>query len=138
MIEFFMTMIPPTTTQQEHKVTVRNGKPYFYEPEDLKAARSKLEAHLSKYAPAEPLGGALQLCTKWCFPIAGTHFNGEYKISAPDTDNLQKMLKDVMTRLCYWADDAQVASEISEKFWAQRPGIYVAIREMDQGGYHDD
>ena len=31
MTEFFMAMIPPTATAQEHKVAVRNGKPIFYD-----------------------------------------------------------------------------------------------------------
>ena len=29
-MEFFMAMIPPTVTAQEHKVMVKNGKPVFY------------------------------------------------------------------------------------------------------------
>lgn len=39
-------------------------------------------------------------------------------------------MKDCMTRLHFWKDDAQVASEISEKFWAAVPGIYVRIEEL--------
>ena len=92
--EFFMPMIPPTTTHQQKQVTVRNGKPVFYEPEDLKAARSKLSAHLGKHVPAEKYTKAIRLMTKWCFPITGSHTNGQYKYTKPDTDNLQKLLKD--------------------------------------------
>lgn len=40
------------------------------------------------------------------------------------------MLKDIMTDLGYWADDAIVASEITEKFWSDIPGIYVKIEEL--------
>lgn len=54
----------------------------------------------------------------------------QHKTSKPDTDNLEKALKDCMTRLHFWKDDAQVASEISEKFWAAVPGIYVRIEEL--------
>ncbi|NTX59017.1 RusA family crossover junction endodeoxyribonuclease, partial [Myxococcus sp. CA039A] len=32
--------------------------------------------------------------------------------------------------LGYWTDDAIVASEIIEKFWADLPGIYVKIEEL--------
>lgn len=39
-------------------------------------------------------------------------------------------MKDCMTRLHFWKDDAQVASEISEKFWAAVSGIYVRIEEL--------
>lgn len=130
-IDFFLPMRPPTKTHQEKQVRVVNGKPQFYEPAELQAVRSKLQAHLAGHVPEKKYTGAVRLITKWCFPIAGKHQNGEYKTSKPDTDNLQKMLKDVMTTLGYWKDDAQVASEIIEKFWAEMPGIYVAIEELD-------
>lgn len=54
----------------------------------------------------------------------------QYKDTRPDTDNLQKLLKDCMTACGYWRDDAQVASEISEKFWATLPGIYIKVEEL--------
>ena len=47
MIEFFMPMIPPTVTAQEHEVTVVNGKPRYYDPPRLKAARNKLTGALT-------------------------------------------------------------------------------------------
>lgn len=128
--EFFMSMIPPTKTQQQHKVMVKNGKPVFYEPAELKAVRQKLTAHLSKYVPCEKYTGAVRLTTKWCFPITGKRKNGQYKTTRPDTDNLQKMLKDVMTDLGFWKDDALVVSEVIEKFWAEKPGIYVRIEKV--------
>lgn len=31
----------------------------------------------------------------------------------------------------FWADDALVASEITEKFWAAVPGIYINIQELE-------
>lgn len=129
--EFFVAMKPPTITHQEKQVTVVKGKPVFYEPADLKAARAKLQDHIGKHAPAKPFVGAIRLVVKWLFPITGEHYDGEYKITKPDTDNLQKMLKDVMTMLGFWKDDALVASEITEKFWADIPGIYVAIEELE-------
>ena len=58
------------------------------------------------------------------------HKDGEYRITKPDTDNLQKMLKDCMTLVGFWKDDALVASEITEKFWAEKPGIYIRIEEL--------
>ena len=44
--------------------------------------------------------------------------------------NLNKLLKDCMTDVGFWKDDAQVASEICEKFWAEVPGIYVCAEEI--------
>lgn len=128
--EFFMPMLPPTKTHQEKKVRVVNGKPVFYEPAELKAVRSKLTAHLGQHVPEKKYTSAVRLVTKWCFPIIGKHQDGEYKATRPDTDNLQKMLKDCMTDVGFWTDDALVASEIIEKFWAKVPGIYIAIEEI--------
>lgn len=45
----------------------------------------------------------------------------------PDTDNLEKALKDEMTRLHFWHDDAQVCSEIVEKFWSAPCGVFVRV-----------
>lgn len=130
-ISFFLPMKPPTITHQQKDIAVVKGKPVVYEPAELKAARSKLMAYLGQHAPAVPLRGAIRLVVKWCFPITVKHEDGEYKTTRPDTDNLQKLLKDCMTNLGYWKDDAQVASEIVEKFWTKVPGIYVNVLELE-------
>lgn len=129
---FFMAMVPPTVTHQEKKVVVARGKPRFYEPAELKETRLKLKDHLALHRPERPLEGAVRLLVKWCFPLAGGHRDGEYRTSKPDTDNLQKLLKDCMTDVGFWRDDAQVASEIAEKFWASVPGIYIQAEEIAQ------
>lgn len=129
-MEFFMPMIPPTATHQEKRVRVVKGKPVFYDPPEVLAARSKLTAHLAGHSPARRLSGAVRLMVKWCFPLCGGHYDGEYRTSPPDTDNLNKLLKDCMGAAGFWTDDAQVASEICEKFWAEVPGIYVCAEEI--------
>lgn len=129
-LQFFLPMIPPTVTAQEHKVMVRNGKPVFYDPPEVKDAKDKLIASLYKHRPMFPYREGLRLIVKWCFPRE-THNDGEYRITKPDTDNLQKMLKDCMTKCYFWQDDALVASELCEKFWAEIPGIFVRIEVLD-------
>lgn len=130
-LAFFMPMRPPTATHQEKKWRVVHGKPVAYEPESVKAARAKLTAHLTQHRPNEPLQGAIRLVVKWCFP-RGRHPDGTYRTTKPDTDNLNKLLKDCMTTVGFWKDDAQVASEICEKFWAEIPGLYVMVEELKQ------
>lgn len=143
MIEFFMPMIPPTVTQQEHKVTVsrKSGRVVFYDPPELKAARSRFMDQVGRYAPEAPLDGALQLITKWIWPMDQERQEMlavvdpdrfAWKTTKPDTDNLIKLLKDCMTRTGFWKDDAQVASEVTEKFLANRPGIYVKIMRLQK------
>ena len=128
--EFFLAMVPPTATHQEKKVAVVKGKPVHYDPAEVKAARSKLTAHLAGHQPSRRLRGPVQLIVKWCFPLQGDHRDGEYKTSKPDTDNLIKLLKDCMTLVGFWDDDALVASELVEKFWAEFPGIYIRIEKL--------
>ena len=123
-------MDPPTCTYQEKKAAVINGKPVFYDPPEVNAARLKLTGHLAAHRPKGMYLCGVRLTVKWCFP-KGRHRNGEYRITKPDTDNLQKLLKDCMTAACFWKDDALVASEIVEKFWADIPGIYVRIEELE-------
>ncbi len=131
MIEFFLSMNPPTVTHQEKKVTFRHGKPFFYDTEPLKAARQLFTAALYPHRPPNPLPGAVRLLTKWCFPLNSRHkVDGEYKTTRPDTDNIQKLLKDVMTETGFWKDDAQVVSEIIEKFYARVPGIYIRVETL--------
>lgn len=129
--EFFMNMTPPTVTHQEKRVTVKNGKPIFFEDTNLKNARMLFMAQLSRFRPAEPMKGAVELLTKWCY--IGKVIEPKYKTTKPDTDNMIKLLKDCMTRSNFWADDAQVACEITEKFVVpERPGIYVRVKELER------
>lgn len=127
-LAFFMQMVPPTVTHQEHKVAVRNGRPVFYEPPELKAARQKLLDNVARHAPDQPLRGPVRLITKWIWPGSDL----EWKITKPDTDNMIKLLKDCMTKAGFWIDDAQVASEVTEKFLGAPAGIYVWIQEISE------
>ena len=127
---FFLPMIPPTVTHQEKDIAVRNGKPVVYEPAELKAARSKLMSHLAGQKPGAPFRGPIRLMVKWLFPMGENHNDGEWKTTKPDTDNLDKLLKDCMTKVGFWKDDAEVCSEIIEKFWAVHPGIYIVVEEL--------
>ncbi len=128
MIEFFMPMRIPNTTHQMKQVAVVNGKPRFYEPQELQDARKKFGAYLGKHRPPEALTGAIRLITKWVYESNGKYHT--WKTTRPDTDNMVKLLKDCMTAEGFWKDDAQVASEITEKFYGEHEGIYVRVEEI--------
>lgn len=135
-MKFFVAMVPPTTTHQQQRIRVvqRKGRhvPLVYDGEEVAAARSKLTAHLAAFRPETPMAGPVSLLVKWCFPLdeSGRHHNGEWRVTKPDTDNVQKLLKDCMTRLGFWQDDAQVCSEVVQKFWADVPGIYIEVNQI--------
>lgn len=131
MIEFFIPMKKiPTVTHQQKKVRVIHGKPQFYEPDELKETRAMFMELLAPYAPEEPMDGPLRLTTKWLFPrIKGT-YDGQYKHTKPDTENLLKLPKDCMQELGFFVNDSRVASEITEKFWSDTVGIYVRLENL--------
>jgi len=130
-MKIFLLLDPPTTTAQENKVAFVGHKPVFYKPVKLKRARSTLIAHLAPFKPEEPLKGPIQLDVVWRFPKGTRHRHFEWRVTRPDTDNLQKMLKDCMTEAGFWVDDAQVVVEHVEKCWSDDPtGISIEIKAL--------
>jgi Holliday junction resolvase RusA-like endonuclease len=134
MNNFILKCDPPITTTQEKKVAIIYGKPRFYEPKRLKEAKQLLISLLKGQAPQEKFEGALQLHVVWKFPKNKSHKHNEWRITKPDTDNLQKMLKDCMTKTGYWKDDSQVVKEIVEKLWVNNEdeGIEISIEQLDK------
>ena len=129
-MKFFMPMVPPTVTAQEHKVSSVNGKIRLYDPPEVKAARAKLISSLAKFRPEKHLDGPIYLKVQWLFPTKNKQKPGDFKITKPDTDNLQKMLKDCMTYCGFWKDDAQVCVEHVEKRFNDISGIFIEIEEL--------
>ena len=125
---FFLSMIPPTVTSQEKGIDFKKKK--VYTKQSVRDAENKFDAHLTKHIPPEPLNGPVGLAVDWCFPITGKHKDGEWKTSKPDTDNLIKMLKDRMTHLKFWNDDAQIVIERSSKRYSDTPGVLIGYYEI--------
>lgn len=128
-IHFFLPMRLPNVTHQEQKVAIRAGRPVFYFPPELRAAQGKFLSALAPYRPEEPLAGPVRLMVKWCYRANDQHPPG-WKTTKPDTDNLIKLFKDCLTKTGFFHDDAQVASEINEKFYDAHEGIFVRMEVL--------
>lgn len=129
--DFFLSMIPPTTTSQEKGLAVgKNGKPYAYTKYKNRAVENEFYRLLLPHKPKTPLTGPVMLTVLWSFPKGKSHKDGEWKITKPDTDNLQKILKDIMTKAGFWVDDSRVCCETVLKQWSDIPGIYISYGEM--------
>ena len=72
-MNFFIAMNPPTATAQMKQVRIVNGKPLFYDPASVKAARKLLTGHLILNRPEAPMEGAVALSALWLFPKGGRH-----------------------------------------------------------------
>lgn len=130
-MKFCLNIDPPTATAQEQKTTTVGGMIRKYDPPKAKAAKKLLQEALREHRPDHPLDGPLSLYVEWRFPTGRSHKDGEWKITRPDTDNLQKGLKDCMTREGFWVDDSRVCAEIVKKTWSAMPGIYIEVEPLE-------
>ena len=116
---------PPTVTHQMHRVAVRDGKPVFFDSPELAKARADICARLEQFTPDAPFEGPLALSVIWLFK--DSRGREGWRDTKPDTDNLEKLLKDCMTRMRFWIDDAQVCDERVLKMWSKTPGICIVV-----------
>jgi Holliday junction resolvase RusA-like endonuclease len=137
-VNLFLEMDPPTSTSQENKTAIVNGRIMHYKSKGAKQTFSILTAALRPFAPAVPMDGPIHLTVIWKFRSNKTHKPQTWRITRPDTDNLQKALKDVMTRLGYWVDDSRVCCESVSKIWSDRPGIDICIKQLPEGNNGKD
>lgn len=132
-MKMFLLMNPPTVTAQESKVAIVRNKPIIYKPEKIKQAKKEIIKHLMPFKPKEPLQGPVELKVVWLFPRGKRHKHYEWRTTRPDTDNLEKLLKDCMTEVGFWKDDALVVSETVYKIWSDEPtGISIELKALEK------
>jgi len=129
-VKFKLKMIPPTATAQQKGEMIIGGRIHHYKKRNVAAAEAILRDALLPYIPKEPADGPISLWVCWMFPYpksAKKHQPGwsRAKITRPDGDNLNKMLKDVMTDMGFWKDDALIYSELVQKVYSDEPGIVI-------------
>lgn len=121
----------PTVTAQQKGVRVVHGKPMFYEKNEVKEARRIFAAALMPYAPEQPLDSPVRLVCDWYF-FSKSHKANTWRTTRPDTDNLQKLVKDVMTDCGFWLDDSQVCWETVRKKWTRaEPALVIKVEELE-------
>lgn len=139
-IAFFIDMEDvPTSTAQEKGFRVVGKHVMVFDKPKTKQAKEILAWELKRYVPAEPFKGPIRLTAYWYFKNytrskkTGRKIKARpagYRITRPDTDNLNKGLKDVMTKCGFWEDDAQVCEELIGKYWSERPGIFITVEKL--------
>lgn len=132
-MKFKLKMIPPTATAQQKGERVVGGYIHHYKKKNVAQAEAILRDALLPYVPEAPIMDLpILLEVSWMFPYpksARKHELGQkrWKITRPDTDNLNKMLKDVMTDMGFWKDDALICAEFVKKMYSDEPGIVINI-----------
>lgn len=143
-MRFKLKMIPPTATAQQKGERVVGGYIHHYKKKNVAAAEAILRDALLPYVPVEPITDQpIYFTVRWMFPYpksARKHQPGRkrWKITRPDTDNLNKLLKDVMTDMGFWKDDALICQEIICKIYDDEPGIWISIRTVEEDFEYDE
>lgn len=131
-IEFFIPMDKlPSVTAQQKGVTIIHGKPHFYKKKEVQEVEDFYKFILKTKRPAQPMTGAVGLTIGYHFPAKKPHKDGQPKTTRPDTDNLIKLVKDVMTEVGFWLDDSQVFVETYYKVYTDQSGLHFKIQEYD-------
>ena len=139
-LDFFIPCNPPKSTAQASTIIMRrkDGSPFIGRAKSSKAKKVEhdLMVLLGQHKPPRALEGALFLEVLFTYPwragepkknrVAGYRWIDK----RPDADNLYKLMGDVMTRLGFWTDDAQVADLRVLKRWGDEPGIKVRTGEL--------
>ena len=142
-MKFKLKIAPPTATAQQKGERIVGGYIQHYKKKNVKVAEAILRDALLPYVPAEPITDQpIRLSVVWMFPYpkrAKKHKpdHSRWKITRPDTDNLNKMLKDVMTDMGFWKDDALISLENIQKIYNDEPGILISVRAMEADFIHD-
>jgi Holliday junction resolvase RusA-like endonuclease len=136
-MKFKLKMIPPTATAQQKGERIVGGHIHHYQKKNVAQAEAILRDALLPYVPENPIENQpIALKVLWEFPYpkrAKKHPYGHclHKITRPDTDNLNKLLKDVMTDMGFWKDDALISSEWIWKVYSDEPGICISVETMN-------
>lgn len=126
----FETM--PKGTAQQKGVSIIHGKPHFYEKANVRETRQELTQALTPYRPKKPSTLPIVLKVWFYFDTKDKKKWNQPKPTRPDTDNLQKLLKDCMTDVGFWLDDAQVVEETVGKYYAEKATIAVYWEEVQK------
>lgn len=137
MIEIYIKGNPSTKTAQMKGVSVRNGYAHFYTKKEVKRELDALAWELKKYVPDEPISGPVALSIKWAFELKKAKFL-DWKITRPDLDNLEKGLLDLLTKMGFWKDDAQICLKLTHKYQCPPGEGFLLIRITNAGGVSHD
>lgn len=103
-----------------------------YRKANVQLARNMFTVKMKPYRPKQPSDRPIRLVVCLYFNISKPQkLWGKYKTTRPDCDNYVKEIKDVMTDLKFWNDDAQVVDLRVIKRYSEKATIYISLEELD-------
>jgi len=117
----------------------------IYTPKNVKEWKAFVQTYLqSSDLVGKKIEGPIRLDMDFFFERPKSHFGTgknlgvikksapEFHIKKPDTENLLKPVKDVMTRLGFFKDDSQIVSEHIRKQWGVISMVEIEISWLDE------
>lgn len=103
-----------------------------YRKANVQLARNMFTVKMKPYRPKQPSERPIKLLVCLYFDVKQPKkLWGKYKTTRPDCDNYVKEIKDVMTELGFWKDDAQVVDLHVIKRYSEKATIYIQLEELD-------
>lgn len=133
-IERFCPMRIPTVTHNSLMPIKGKGGMKIVKTPELREAEATWEAHLAPLrtlVPDGPFSGAIIANVRFAFQADAKHPAGTPHTTKPDADNLEKTLWDVLQRLGIIEDDCQVFCKDVAKLYAEVPGVYLRLEEVE-------
>lgn len=124
--------IPGQPARVTHQSGTRYSRHGTYKTKALKQWEQTLANAMEAMVPASPIQGPVKLAVSFRYKPSRTKDLMKWKVTRPDTDNMVKTLKDVMSRLHFWNDDSQVCYELTAKGWGHDPGILILVEELGE------
>ena len=121
----------PKGTAQQKRYDGRRG--IYFKSKKLIALEQTFANALFPYTPELPSDKPIKLVVWFGFDTKEKRKWGHYKTTRPDCDNYVKEFKDVMTKVGFWLDDAQVVDLHIIKTYSENAFIWVRIDELEEG-----
>ena len=144
-IFFTIPLIPTAQMRARHRaIKTKAGHTIAttYTPAKQRREADQLMQLIAQYAPEIPMTGAVEfsMTAYFAVPKSWPAWKRDAALAGdilhtkkPDIDNLQKHIKDCMTKTGYWNDDCQVSDcKDLKKRYAIKPGWEITITEIPQ------
>ncbi len=133
MDEIHLKCVPPSVTAQQKRIRVVNGKPVFFHGARMRREAQTWAALLAPYAPKTPWFGPISLTISLTWPhLKKTRKNDRRtlmpKTTKPDAGNAVKHLEDVLVKLGFMNDDAQIAHLEVTKWFGPEESVGIRIQ----------
>lgn len=139
MIAFTLRVTPPATTAQQKRVRVvrsrATGKyvPMFFQSAEMQAEEMTWASLLRPHVPETPIAGPVELSIVMVYPYLRSTRKRDVgkwlpKVSKPDCGNAAKHLEDLLAKMRFMHDDAQVARLLLEKWHGPDREVGIRIR----------